>query len=228
MPQQSDVITSLKEDVEELPPFAAITNYPNPVTTGFHEIPEEEKIELIEEKFRDIMLILGLDITNESLKKTPYRIAKMYVKEIFNGLDVNNFPEISLVKDHFHEDNPNMVLVSDIEFNSFCEHHFVPIQGKAHVAYVPNGHVIGLSKINRIVNYFGKRPQIQERLTAQIADSLATILETENIAVSLTAKHACVSARGIQDQSSMTTTNFLRGDFRNDEHLRKEFFEGIR
>ncbi|MFT4552828.1 MAG: GTP cyclohydrolase I [Chlamydiales bacterium] len=228
MPNQSDVITSLKEDDENLSSFAAITNYPNPVTTSFHEIPEDEKIALIEEKFRDIMVILGLDITNESLQRTPYRIAKMYVKEIFNGLNVNNFPEISLVKDQFHDDDPNMVLVSNIEFNSFCEHHFVPFQGKAHVAYIPNGHVIGLSKINRIVNYFAKRPQIQERLTAQIADSLATILQTENVAVSLTAKHACVSSRGIQDQSSMTTTNFLRGHFKNAEHLRKEFFEGIR
>jgi GTP cyclohydrolase IA len=227
MTHTSDVIASFSETVEEEASFAAITNYPHPITTAFHEISEEEKVVLIEEKFRDILLILGLDIEDESLKKTPYRIAKMYVKEIFKGLDPQNFPEISLVKDLFHDGSPNMVLVKDIEFTSFCEHHFVPFQGKAHVAYIPNGQVIGLSKINRIVNYFAKRPQIQERLTSQIADSLAIILESEHIAVTLTAKHACVSSRGIQDHSSSTTTNFLRGDFRNDDRLRNEFFEGI-
>ena len=224
----SDLIESLAEEPKIFPSFAAITNYPHPISPDFYNLSEEEKIALIEEKFYDIMLILGLDVADESLRKTPHRIAKMYVKEIFHGLDLQKFPEVSLIKDLFHAEDPGMILVNDIEFTSFCEHHFVPFQGKAHVAYIPNGQVIGLSKINRIVNYFAKRPQIQERLTAQIADSLAIILETENIAVTLVAKHACVSSRGIQDQSSSTRTNFLRGDFSNNDCLRKEFFESIR
>lgn len=187
----------------------------------------EEKIRQIAEHFRGIIEILGLDLSDDSLERTPIRIAKMYVEEVFAGLDENNFPDISFFKDDFHhEHKANMVFVK-VGFTSFCEHHFVPMTGFAYVAYVPSNRLIGLSKIARIVRFFARRPQVQERLTAQIADSLAILLEMENVAVSITAHHHCVISRGIQDESSHTITNVLRGRFESDHTLRNEFFEAI-
>lgn len=207
--------------------FAAVTHFPSPITNDSQKISKEEKIEYIADKFRDIMEILGLDLTNDSLKRTPYRIAKMYVNEIFSGLDYEQFPSISCFENCFQNKQGSHIVLVKVHFTSFCEHHFVPMNGYAFVAYIPNGKVIGLSKIPRIVRYFARRPQLQERLTAQIADSLAILLETENVAVSVTARHYCVIARGIEDENSHTITNVLRGKFDSDESIRKEFFEGI-
>lgn len=203
----------------------AITRFPSPLKPS--KFTEEEKIEHIAYHFRHIMEILGLDLQHESLAKTPHRVARMYVKEIFSGLDLSQFPTASFIEDEFHhEHRPNIVLVK-VSFTSFCEHHFVPMIGVAYVAYLPNQKLIGLSKIPRIVRFFGKRPQVQERLTAQIADSLSLLLNTEDVAVSITAKHYCVIARGIEDENSHTITNVLRGAFDTDANLRQEFFDGI-
>jgi len=199
----------------------AHTRFPSPIVPS--KLTEEEKIALIAEKFAAIMEILGLDLTDESLKKTPYRVAKMYVREVFSGLDAGNFPEPSFIP---NQSEGGMVLVK-VSFTSFCEHHFVPMRGTAHVAYLPNKRLIGLSKIPRIVRYFAKRPQVQERLTAQIADALALLLETEDVAVSCVAEHFCVIARGVEDAESHTVTNVLKGEFEKNDSLRREFFEGI-
>lgn len=207
---------------------AATTQFPTP-----RRLPkvffasEEEKIAFIAEKFEGIMDALGLDLENESLARTPYRVAKMYVNEIFQGLNVNTFPTMSFVENVFqHDDNSNMVFMK-VNFHSFCEHHFVPMNGAAYVAYLPQKKIIGLSKIPRLVHFFAKRPQVQERLTAQIADSLVTLLETENVAVSIVAEHFCVMARGVEQESSYATTNVLRGTFYSNTLHRREFFEAI-
>jgi GTP cyclohydrolase I len=172
------------------------------------------------------MNILGLDLTDDSLKGTPRRVAKMYVKEIFSGLNPQNKPKIALFENKYHY--KEMLVEKDITFYSNCEHHFVPIIGKAHVAYISNGKVIGLSKINRIVQYFAKRPQVQERLTIQIANYLKETLQTEDVAVIIDAHHLCVSSRGIQDITSSTITSSFNGKF-NNEQTRNEFlaFSGI-
>lgn len=203
----------------------AVTNFPSPVSPS--HLSKEEKIAYIAERFEQILEALGLDLSDDSLAKTPQRIAKMYVNEIFSGLDINEFPEISFIKDHFeHEGKSNMVFVK-VSFCSFCEHHFVPMNGTVYVSYIPKGKLIGLSKIPRIVRFFAKRPQVQERLTAQIADSLSLLCETEDVAVSITAQHYCVIARGIEEESSHTITNCLRGEFEANDILRREFFESI-
>ncbi len=208
-------------------PSPAITHFPSPLLPSKSPLSDEEKIKIIEDHFKEILEVLGLDLTDDSLARTPYRIARMYVQEVFSGLDEKNFPSISFFKDNFHhEHQANLVLVK-VGFTSFCEHHFVPMDGAAYVAYLPEGRLIGLSKIPRIVRFFAKRPQVQERLTAQIADSLAILLETDHVAVSVKAKHYCVIARGVEDESSYTITNVLRGQFNTDEKLRREFFEGI-
>lgn len=199
----------------------ALTRFPSPMVPS--TLSEDEKIALIAEKFASIMEILGLDLTDESLKKTPERVAKMYVKEVFSGLDTANFPEPSFFPNQSERD---MVLVK-VSFTSFCEHHFVPMRGVVHVAYLPNERIIGLSKIPRIVRYFARRPQVQERLTAQIFDALSLLLETEDVAVSCMAEHFCVIARGVEDEMSHTVTNVLRGAFEKDTNLRREFFEGV-
>ena len=205
------------------PPLEAITRYPSPMAPSV-AMSEEEKIEQIADKMRDIISLLGLDLENDSLKKTPKRIASMYVKEVFRGLNPKNFPKITCIPNHFSHGEPGIINVQDITLNSFCEHHFVPFQGKAHVSYLPNEKVIGLSKINRIVDYFSKRPQLQERLTAQIADSLSIVLDTPDVAVQICAVHACVSCRGIEDSSSQAITSVLLGKFQTDPHTRQEYF----
>lgn len=206
--------------------FAAITKYPSPVIENTH-LSNEQKISLIENHFREIMRTLGLDINDPSLAKTPRRVAKMYVQEIFSGLDNKTFPSITLIPDRFQTDGDSNLVLVKVEFTSFCEHHFVPMRGTAHVAYLPNGQLIGLSKIARVVRFFSRRPQLQERLTAQIADSIGILLNTDHVAVSLTATHFCVVARGVEDQSSNATTQILKGDFRSDETLRRQFLDAI-
>lgn len=206
-------------------PSPAITNFPSQIRQeAFKRSPAERK-QLIEKKVEEILEILGLDLSDHSLSQTPYRVAKMYVDEIFSGLDPDNFPSITLHQQKVHPDE--LILIKNISFSSFCEHHLVPMVGKAHVAYLPKDKIIGLSKINRIVHYFSKRPQLQERLTAQIADSLSIVLGTEDIAVSLNAKHFCVIARGVEDCESETETHVLRGQFKSIEHRRKEFFHSL-
>ncbi len=215
--------TEMSERIE----LAAITNFPSPISQPRSQMTDEEKIDYIAGRFRDIMEVLGLDLTNDSLARTPYRVAKMYVNEIFSGLDEKNFPQISFIEDEFQYNQKSSMVFVKVNFNSFCEHHFVPMNGTAYVAYIPNGKLIGLSKIPRIVRFFARRPQVQERLTAQIADSLAILLNTQSVAVSLAAQHFCVVARGIEDSESHTITNVIRGDFDSDPAMRREFFEAI-
>jgi GTP cyclohydrolase I len=192
-----------------------------PLRADAFDLDDKTKMIRIEEHFREIMNILGLDLTDDSLRGTPKRVAKMYVKEIFAGLDPKNKPEIALFENKYKY--KEMLVEKDITFYSNCEHHFVPIIGKAHVAYISNGHVIGLSKINRIVQYFAHRPQVQERLTVQIANELKRVLKTEDVAVVIDAVHLCVSSRGVQDNGSKTVTSHFGGKFNQDE-TRKEFF----
>jgi GTP cyclohydrolase IA len=186
------------------------------------------KIEQIAFHFSEIMKTLGLNLEDPSLKETPQRVAKMYVDEIFQGLSDENFPKISTFPSNSNKKNAHIVLVKDITINSFCEHHFVPMFGKAHIAYIPNTSLIGLSKINRIARFFSQRPQLQERLTQQIADSLSAILEIQDVAVYIEAKHFCVAARGVSDDQSLTITHELRGDFESNPMRRQEFFQMIK
>jgi GTP cyclohydrolase I len=172
------------------------------------------------------MKYLDLDLSDDSLKDTPKRIAKMYVNEVFSGLDSKNFPKISVIENSMQYDQ--MVCVQDIEVMSICEHHFLPIDGFVTVAYIPKKKVIGLSKMNRIVEFFARRPQVQERLTKQIADCLQYILGTDDVAVHINAKHYCVIARGIQDTHSTTTTSDLRGSFKTLPQTRTEFLKQCR
>ena len=192
----------------------------SPLLISNNRYNDQEKMEIIAHHFKAIMEILGLDLTDDSLKGTPARVAKMYVKEIFSGLDPANKPAISLFNNSYHYNE--MLIEKNITLYSYCEHHFVPIIGKAHVAYIPNGKVIGLSKINRLVNYYSKRPQVQERLTTQIAEGLKEALQTDDVAVRIEATHLCVASRGIQDTQSSTTTVFYSGKFQ-DEKTKAEF-----
>ena len=195
-----------------------------PMHQGAFELTDAEKIRKIEYHFRQIMQTLGLDLTDDSLRGTPLRVAKMYVNEIFSGLNPSNKPDATLFENKFNYNQ--MLIEKDITLFSNCEHHFVPIYGKAHVAYIANGNVIGLSKLNRIVQYFSKRPQVQERLTMQIGRELQEILGTKDVAVVIDAKHMCVSTRGITDTSSGTITSFYEGRFLNEE-TKKEFLNYI-
>ncbi|MCK9481085.1 MAG: GTP cyclohydrolase I FolE [Bacteroidia bacterium] len=189
------------------------------------ELSEDEKIEQIEFHFGKIMRILGLDLTDDSLKDTPLRVAKMYVKELFSGLNPDNMPSVKLFENKGEYNN--MLVEKDITLFSTCEHHFVPIIGKAHVAYIPKDKVIGLSKINRIVQFYAKRPQLQERMTTQIADALKKILQTEDVGVVIEADHLCVQSRGINDTNSSTTSSCFLGQFKN-EATKNEFLHYIR
>lgn len=181
----------------------------------------QQKYERIRHLMTDVVRTLGLDLNDDSLTETPHRIAKMYVHEIFSGLDYAHFPKISLIKNKMGTDE--MVKISDIDLTSTCEHHFVTIDGVANVAYIPGDKIIGLSKINRIVRFFAQRPQVQERLTRQILVALQTLLETDDVAVSIKATHYCVKSRGVMDSNSQTSTQALGGAFRQDFQLRAEF-----
>ncbi len=187
------------------------TGLETPMKVDAFEISDEEKKEKIAVLFSQIMDVMGLDLNDDSLRGTPNRVAKMYIDEIFSGLNPANKPKVALFDNKYQYNQ--MLVEKNITFYSNCEHHFVPIIGKAHIAYVSSGKVIGLSKLNRIVQYYAKRPQVQERLTNQIAGELSKILETENIAVIIDAKHLCVSSRGIKDDTSATVTAFYGGIF---------------
>lgn len=180
----------------------------------------------IESHFREIMRLMELDLNDDSLIETPHRVAKMYVDEIFSGLYYENFPKITLIENKMNVDE--MITVRDISLTSVCEHHFVTIDGKATVAYMPKDSVIGLSKINRIVRFFSQRPQVQERLTQQILVALQTLLGTVNVAVSIDATHYCVKARGVKDSTSVTTTTALGGGFKTNPSTRQEFLRALR
>jgi GTP cyclohydrolase I len=187
------------------------TGLETPMKPGAFLISDEEKKEKIAILFKEIMNVIGLDLTDDSLKGTPKRVAKMYIEEIFSGLNPINKPKIALFDNKYQYNQ--MLVEKNITFYSNCEHHFVPIIGKAHIAYISSGKVIGLSKLNRIVQYYAKRPQVQERLTNQIAEDLKNALQTENIAVIIDAKHLCVSSRGIKDDTSATVTSYYGGEF---------------
>jgi len=207
-------------EIDDMGDDHVLTGSETPLRDDAFEMTDAEKIRKIEHHFAEIMHTLGLDLTDDSLKGTPRRVAKMYVKEIFSGLNPENKPNIALFENKYQYNQ--MLVERDISLFSNCEHHFVPIYGKAHVAYISNGHVIGLSKLNRIVQYFAKRPQVQERLTIQIGQELQRILGTKDVAVVIDAHHMCVSTRGIKDATSSTVTAFYEGKFA-DEKTRTEF-----
>ncbi len=198
------------------------TSIDTPLRPDAFELSDDEKINLIESKFKDIMKILGLDLSDDSLSGTPRRVAKMYVQEIFKGLNPDNKPVARTFENKYKYSE--MLIEKNITLNSTCEHHFLPIVGHAHVAYISNGSVIGLSKINRIVDFYAKRPQVQERLSRQIAEELKKALGTEDVAVIIEAKHLCVSSRGIEDESSGTVTADYHGAFL-DHRTRDEFLK---
>jgi GTP cyclohydrolase I len=195
-----------------------------PLRPDAFDLEDDVKIERIEKHFREIMHILGLDLTDDSLNGTPHRVAKMYVREVFSGLNPKNRPNARLFENKYKYDQ--MLVEKDITFYSHCEHHFVPIYGKVHVSYFSSGKVIGLSKINRIVQFFAKRPQVQERLTVQIGKDMERILHTADVGVVIDANHMCVASRGVGDTNSKTGTAYFSGKFR-DENVKREFLNYI-
>ncbi|MEA5138190.1 GTP cyclohydrolase I FolE [Arcicella rigui] len=209
---------------EEIGDEHIMTSVETPMREDAFDMSDDEKIAQIEYHFRQIMETLGLDLRDDSLKGTPKRVAKMYVQEIFSGLNPKNMPSVALFENKYQYNE--MLVEKNISFYSNCEHHFVPIFGKAHVAYIANGQVIGLSKLNRIVQHFAKRPQVQERLTMQIAKEIQKLLGTEDVAVMIDAKHLCVASRGIKDDTSSTVTSFYGGKFQ-EEITRNEFLKYI-
>lgn len=222
MKDNSDIENEPLED--EMAEHHLISSFETPLRSDAFKMSDEEKIKKIEFHFKEIMTTLGLDLNDDSLSGTPKRVAKMYVKEVFSGLNPKNLPVARLFENKFQYDQ--MLVEKDITFYSHCEHHFVPIIGKAHVAYISSGKVIGLSKINRIVQYFAKRPQVQERLTVQIAKELQRVLKTEDVGVVLDATHLCVSSRGVGDTNSKTGTAHFTGKFK-EGHYKNEFLNYI-
>ncbi len=212
-------------DAEAMGDAHVSTSKDTPMKADAFKLSDEEKMEKIQYHFSEIMDALGLDLTDDSLRGTPHRVAKMYVKEIFQGLNPDNRPDVKLFKNKYQYNE--MLVEKNITLHSHCEHHFVPIMGRAHAAYVSNGYVIGLSKINRIVRFFAKRPQVQERLTEQIADELKRILKTDDVAVYIDASHMCVSTRGIEDTNSSTVTAHYAGIFKSSDQKRNEFLQAI-
>lgn len=212
------------EEIENIGDNHIFTSYDTPLRDDAFILSDNEKIDKIEAHFREVMNILGLDLTDDSLNGTPRRVAKMYVKEIFSGLNPKNKPSVTLFDNKYQYNE--MLIEKDITFHSNCEHHFVPIIGKVHVAYIPEKKVIGLSKINRLVQYYAKRPQVQERLTVQIANELREALQTEHVAVIVEADHACVITRGVNDVNSSTITAQFYGAFEASSK-RQEFLQLI-
>lgn len=208
--------------IDEMGDEHVSTSADTPLRADAFVLSDEEKIDRIAVHFAEIMDLLGLDLNDDSLSGTPKRVAKMYVKEIFSGLNPKNFPDIKLFDNKYNYQQ--MLVEKNILFYSNCEHHFVPIIGKAHVAYISSGKVIGLSKINRIVQHFAKRPQVQERLTVQIAEAMKKVMETEDVAVVIDATHLCVSSRGVKDVNSSTVTSYFSGQFEK-EDKRNEFLK---
>ena len=197
------------------------TGLETPMKSDAFDLSDSVKKERIAQLFHEIMDVMGLDLTDDSLKGTPERVAKMYIDEIFSGLNPENKPKVALFDNKYQYNQ--MLVEKNITFYSNCEHHFVPIIGKAHVAYISSGKVIGLSKLNRIVQYYAKRPQVQERLTNQIAEDLKQILGTNDVAVIIDAKHLCVSSRGIKDDTSATVTSFYGGAFNSPSKITELF-----
>lgn len=196
------------------------TSLETPLREDAFVLSDALKIELIQSHFKEIMHILGLDLNDDSLSGTPYRVAKMYVKEVFSGLNPANKPDIKLFENKYQYNE--MLIEKNITLYSYCEHHFVPIIGKVHVAYISNGQVIGLSKINRLVQHFANRPQVQERLTNQIAEALKEALQSDDVAVLIDAVHLCVASRGIKDTNTSTITASYSGKFQ-DKKTKAEF-----
>ena len=210
---------------EELGNNHIATSTKNPIRTDAFAISDEAKIELIKKDVENMLLTLGMDLTDDSLKGTPNRVAKMFVKEIFGGLNPNKKPNSSTFENKYQYGE--MLVEKNITLYSTCEHHLLPIIGKAHVAYISNGTVVGLSKMNRIVDYFAKRPQVQERLTMQIVEELQKVLNTDDVACVIDAKHLCVNSRGIRDTESSTVTAEYGGKFKEEE-TRREFLDYIK
>ncbi len=204
-------------NLEDIGDDHLFTGLKTPLRTDAFKLSDTEKKERIAILFEEIMDVMGLDLTDDSLKGTPKRVAKMYIDEIFSGLNPKNKPQVALFDNKYQYNQ--MLIEKNITFYSNCEHHFVPIIGTAHVAYISSGTVIGLSKLNRIVQYYAKRPQVQERLTNQIAEELKSILNTPDVAVIIDAKHLCVSSRGIQDDTSATVTSYYGGQFNTAEKI---------
>jgi GTP cyclohydrolase I len=224
--------TPLKEEhidlsnllIEEMGDEHKASSVETPLRADAFDKTDEEKIAAIAPHFKAIMEILGMDLRDDSLRGTPLRVAKMYVKELFQGLNPANMPSMTLFENKFQYNE--MLVEKNINFYTNCEHHFVPFFGKAHVAYISSGKVIGLSKLNRLVEYFSKRPQVQERLTMQIGKALQTVLQTQDVAVMMDAKHLCVSSRGVKDDSSNTITSFFGGKFQ-EEKRKMEFLKYV-
>jgi GTP cyclohydrolase I len=233
MKQKETLLTTpLKEEklaldnllIEEMGDQHKASSVDTPMRADAFEKNDDEKIAAIEPHFRAIMEILGMDLRDDSLRGTPLRVAKMYVKELFQGLNPANMPSMTLFENKFQYNE--MLVEKNINFYTNCEHHFVPFFGKAHVAYISSGKVIGLSKLNRLVEYFSKRPQVQERLTMQVGKALQTVLQTQDVAIMMDAKHLCVSSRGVKDDSSNTITSFFGGKFQ-EEQTKMEFLKYI-
>lgn len=228
MSKEKNAVDSLEmnhTNADEIGDDHISTSVRTPLRDDAFELSDSEKIEEIEKHFAKIMHTLGLDLKDESLSGTPHRVAKMFVKEVFQGLNPKNKPDAKKFGNKY--DYSDMVVVKNINVTSFCEHHFLPFIGKAHVAYYSTGKVIGLSKINRIVDFYARRPQVQERLTLQIADELEKALESEDVAVFIESKHFCVSTRGIQDRESSTVTTEYRGKFK-EELTQQRFIDYIK
>ncbi len=233
MKQKETLLTTpLKEEklavdnllIEEMGDQHKASSVETPLRTDAFDATDDEKIAAIEPHFKAIMEILGMDLRDDSLRGTPLRVAKMYVKELFQGLNPANMPSMTLFDNKFQYNE--MLVEKNINFYTNCEHHFVPFFGKAHVAYISSGKVIGLSKLNRLVEYFSKRPQVQERLTMQVGKALQTVLQTQDVAIMMDAKHLCVSSRGVKDDSSNTITTFFGGKFK-EEQTKMEFLKYV-
>jgi GTP cyclohydrolase I len=218
-------MTNNHTSVDELGENHIATSAKNPIRNDAFELSDDKKIELIKKDVENILNTLGMDLTDDSLKGTPNRVAKMFVKEIFGGLNPNKKPNSSTFKNNYKYGE--MLVEKNITLYSTCEHHLLPIVGRAHVAYISNGTVVGLSKMNRIVDYFAKRPQVQERLTMQIVQELQKVLNTDDVACVIDAKHLCVNSRGIRDIESSTITSEFGGKFK-EENTRNEFLNYIR
>ncbi len=214
-----------EEFLDEIGDNHIATNAQNPVRSDAFDISDDQKIELIKKDVESILLTLGMDLTDDSMKGTPNRVAKMFVKEIFGGLNPEKKPKASTFENNYKYGE--MLVEKNITLYSTCEHHLLPIIGRAHVAYISNGTVVGLSKMNRIVEYFAKRPQVQERLTMQIVQELQKVLNTEDVACVIDAKHLCVNSRGIKDIESSTVTSEFGGKFK-EESTRREFLDYIK
>jgi GTP cyclohydrolase I len=216
---------TIDEKSDDLGENHIATSAQNPIRSDAFAISDDKKIELIKKDVESILITLGMDLTDDSLKGTPNRVAKMFVKEIFGGLNPNKKPSASTFDNNYKYGE--MLVEKNITLYSTCEHHLLPIIGRAHVGYISNGTVVGLSKMNRIVEYYAKRPQVQERLTMQIVQELQRVLNTDDVACVIDAKHLCVNSRGIKDIESSTVTSEFGGKFK-DENVKKEFLDYIK